>query len=118
LQIFDVFLNKRYALLHQGLKLGLVLLVVWVVWAVLTGSTGSQSPLFVVREDVGASFSRGDLLLLQWGKLAFEQLRAGDVLVYQQMASDPLPTVSRIMAVHKVVEVCFLFLLFDRLVFV
>ncbi len=90
-----------YALLHQGLKLGLAGLVLWMFWAVLTGATGSQSPLFVVREDMGNGFSRGDLLVLQWGKLAFERLRAGDVLVYQQMASDPLPTVSRITAVHK-----------------
>jgi hypothetical protein len=65
--------------------------VLWLVWAVLTGATGSQSPLFVAREDIGHSFARGDLLVLQWGKAAFENLRAGEVLVYHQMAGDPSP---------------------------
>lgn len=73
----------------------------WLVWSALTGATGSQSPLFVAREDMGAGIARGDVLVLQWGKLAYERLRAGDVLVYQQLSSDPLPTISRIMAVHK-----------------
>jgi hypothetical protein len=93
---------KRYALLHQGLKLGLVVLLVWLFWAVLTGATGSQSPLFVVREDMGEGYKRGDVLLLQWGKLVFDKLRVGDVLVYQQLASDPQPALSRITAIHTV----------------
>jgi hypothetical protein len=78
--------------------------VLWLVWAVLTGATGSQSPLFVAREDIGHSFARGDLLVLQWGKAAFENLRAGEVLVYHQMAGDPLPTLTRITAIHKVLQ--------------
>ncbi len=88
-----------YALLHQGLKLALVLGALWVAWAAATGATGSPSPLFVVREDSGG-FERGDLLVLQWGRAVFEHLRAGDVLVYHQMEADAHVTLSRVTAVH------------------
>jgi hypothetical protein len=88
-----------YALLHQGLKLVLVLAAVWAVWAVATGVTGSPSPLFVVREDSGG-FARGDVLVLQWGRGVYERLKTGDVLVYHQMESDGYVTLSRVTAVH------------------
>lgn len=90
-------------LIWQGLRGVLIAVVLMLLWNAVCTRLGTSHPIFIVTSNHmhNSDIDVGDVLIMQWGRGAIDDLRAGDILAYRYAEEDHDFLLSRVMSVHK-----------------